>query len=248
MAISKNTTNEVVVDNTNKLDADTLQNGKAFWEKYGKMLTIALASVLALVVGIYAYKALVKEPKEKKANETIFAAENLFDAMANTNFNKDSVNLVLNGGNAGGQNITGLLRVINNYGGTSAANRANYMAGASYLNIGEYDKALKFLKEFDANGANQIAIQAEILIGQAYAEQKKTGEALDHFKKATTINAKDEGMTGNALFLAANYADQIGKADEAKDLFKKLKNDFPKHGSVQSGEVEKYLAKLGVFE
>lgn len=248
MATSKKTTDEIVVENTNKLDGDALQSAKSFWDKNGKMLTIGLGAVLVLVVGYFAYKALVVAPKEKKANELVFNAENLFDAMAGGNFNKDSVNIVLNGGTVGEKNVTGLLKIINNYGGTAAGNRANYMVGASYLNIGEFDKALKYLNAFDANGASQVGIQAEILIGQAYAEQKKTDDALTHFKKAASVNTKDEGMTGNALFLAANYADQIGKTEEAKELFKKLKNEFPKHSSVLSGDVEKYLAKLGVFE
>ena len=248
MATSKKTTDQRVVDNTNKQDGDALHAAKSFWDKNGKMLTIGLGAILALVVGFYAYKALVVGPKEKKANELVFNAENLFDAMASSNFNKDSVNIVLNGGTVGEKAVTGLLKIINNYGGTAAGNRANYMAGASYLNIGEFEKALKYLKLFDANGASQVGIQAEILMGQAYAEQKKTDEALSHFKKAASLNTKDEGMTGNALFLAANYADQIGKTDDAKELFKKLKNEFPKHSSVVSGDVEKFLAKLGVFE
>ncbi len=248
MATSKKTTEETVVEPITPTDTDALQNGRAFWNKYGKILSAFLIGGLIGVIGFFAYKQFVSKPKETKANEMVFNAENLFSAMATSGFNKDSVNIVLNGGNVGGKNVTGLLKVINNYGGTKAGNRSKYMAGASYLNIGEFEKALKHLKDFDANGAAQVGIQSEILMGQAYAEQKKTEDALSHFKKAATVNVKDEQMSGNALFIAANYADHTGKTAEAKELFQKLKNDFPKHSSVLSGEIDKYLAKLGVFE
>ena len=187
-------------------------------------------------------------PKEKKASEAIFPAENLFDKMASASFNKDSVSLVLNGGNNNGTQITGILKVISQYSGTAAGNRAQFIAGASYLQIKEFDKAIKYLKEFNGNGADQVQSKAYVLLGHAYAEKKNTEEALSYYKKAATVNPKDESITSVALLLAAAYADAMGKNKEAIELYKEVKEKFPTNAAVSGGDVEKHLARLGVFE
>lgn len=165
--------------------------------------------------------------------------------MATSGFNKDSVNIVLNGGNLEGSNVTGLLKVISQYGGTEAGNRAKYMAGASYLHIGEYEKAIKYLKDFNGKGAHQIQSRAYLLLGHANAELKKTDDALSFYQKAASVNEKDETMTADALMIAATYASVTGKSKQAIELFTKLKEKYPSNSSVMNGDVDKHLASLG---
>ena len=167
--------------------------------------------------------------------------------MTTGDFTKDSVNIALNGGTVDGKNITGLLKIISNYGGTKAGNRAKYMAGASYLHIGEFDKAIKYLKEFDGNGADQVQSKAYLMIGHAYAEKKSTDDALSFYKKAASVNEKDESVTPDALMMAASYAQAIGKSKDAIELYKKLKDNYPTSTVVSNGEVDKQLASLGDF-
>ena len=143
-------------------------------------------------------------------------------------------------------NVTGLLKVISTYGGTDAANRAEYMTGAVYLQNKEFDKAIKYLKDFDANGAYQLDIKRDMMLGHAYAEQKKTDDALSYYKKAAGINDKDEAFTADALITAAAYAQTLGKKQDAIDLYQKVKDNYPNYSAVQSGDVDKYLASLGV--
>ncbi len=219
-----------------------------FWEQYSKPIIYVGSAIILLIAGWYGYQNFIAAPKEKEGNELVFAAENLFDKMAMTGFNKDSVNIVINGGDLEGAKVTGLLKIINSHGGTAAGNRAKYMAGASYLHIKEFDKAIKYLKDFDANGASQVQSKAYIMLGHAYAEQKKTGEALDNYKKAATVNDKDEIFAADALMLAAKYSDATGNSKEAVSLFKELKEKFPSNAAVQSGEIDKYLAKHGVLD
>ncbi len=229
-------------------EKDVIYKAKGFWNNYSKPIIYIGSAVIILIAGWYAYKNFVVLPKEKKADDLVFPAENIFDKMATSNFTKDSVNLVLNGGNVEGTNVTGLLKIISNYGGSKAANRAKYMVGASYLQIKEFDKAIKYLKDFDAGDAEQVKSKAYIMLGHAYAEKKQVGEALDYYKKASNVNEKDESVTPDALMLAASYADAMGKKADAIELFKKLKDKYPAYSSVSSGEVDKYLARLGEFE
>lgn len=218
------------------------------WRKNSKIITgIGVVVIIGLLAWI-GYKKFIAEPKEKTASEIIFPAEGLFDKMAATGFNKDSVAIILNGGTPGGIPVTGLLKIVKNYGSTAAGNRANYMIGASYLHINEYDKAIKYLKEFDGNDANQIQSRAYMMLGHAYAEKKNTGEALDYYKKAAEVNSKDEAFSADALLTAAAYAGTLNKNEEAISLYKKIKEKYPKTVAVQNGEVEKQLAKLGVTE
>lgn len=218
---------------------------KSLWERFGKMITYVGLAVIILLSSWIGYQKLIKEPKELKAGETIFLAEGVFDKMASTGFNKDSVNIVLNGGTLDGNNITGLLKIISTYDGTSTANRACYMAGACYLQIKEFDKAIKYLKDFNGNGADQIQSKAYVMMGHAYAEKNQTSDAMSYYKKAAEVNEKDESVTPDALMLYANYAEANGKNNEAIESYKKIKDKYPNYVASSNGDIDKRLARLG---
>lgn len=224
---------------------EALNQVKGLWQRYNKIIIyVGTASILAMA-GWIGYDKLVREPKELKAEETIFLAEDLFGKMASIGFNKDSVNIVLNGGNLDGANITGLLKVISNNGGTKTADRAAYMAGACYLHIKEFDKAIKYLSDFDAHGAKQVQCKAYILLGHAYAEKNKMDDALSSYKKASEVDPEDESMTPDALMLYGGYAEANNKNAEAIAAYKQIKDQFPNYLANANGEVAKRLARLG---
>ena len=226
-----------------------LVKAKGFWDKYSRKIIIVGAVLIAIIGAYFGYKYLYKQPNEQKASELIFPAEKLFGKMASTSsYNKDTVNIVLNGGNLEGIPITGLLKIINNYGGTPSGNRAQYIAGACYLQLKDFDKAIKFLKDFDGKGANQVQSKVYIMLGHAYSEKKNTEEALSYYKKAATIADNDEGMAVEALYIAGRYADEMGKTRDAIELFQQIKDKYPTSQMAQSGDADKYLAKLGVIK
>lgn len=223
---------------------EIVEKAKGFWAKYSKTITIVGTAVIVVLGGWFGYKKFISEPNEAKANDLIFPAEKLFVAAANnSSYNKDTVNMILNGDKATG--VTGLLKIAGSYSGTKSGNRAQYIIGACYLNLGQYDKAIEHLKKFDANGASQIESKAYMLLGHAYAQQKKTDDAFDYYKKAATISGLDEAMATEAYYMSARYAESLGKTSDAIELFKKLKDEYPASARVSSGEVDKYLASLG---
>lgn len=229
-----------------QLDAsEIVEKAKGFWVAYSKKIIIIGSAVIILLGSYLGYKYLVTMPNEKKANDLIFPAEKLFGLMAaSSSYNKDTVNLVLNGDKAAG--ITGLLKIASSLGSTMSGNRAQYMIGACYLQLKQFDKAISHLKDFDGNDATQIQSKCYILLGHAYAEQKKTEEALEYYKKAGTISDLDEGMASEALYMAGRYAEALGKTKDAIDLFQNLKDKYPASQRVSSGDVDKYLGSLGV--
>jgi len=230
---------------------EALQRAKGFWEKFSKPIIYVGSAIIILIAGWFAYGKFFKEPAALKASELIFPAEKVFGKMAMvSSFNKDSVGIVLNGGVLDGQKVTGMLSIIKNNGGTAAANRAEYIAGACYLHLGEFDKAIKHLKEFDANGAKQIESAAYRMLGDAYAEQKKNDDAFSYYKKAVDVaDDKDESTKFLSLSRAALFCDATGKTKEAIGYFQQIKDeitpDFFRNNNINF-DADKYLAKLGV--
>src|SRR6188768_2390982 len=131
--------------------ADVVERAKGFWVKYSRFIIIGGSAVIVILGGYVGYKYFFKVPKEKAASDLIFPAEKLFGKMAGTSsYNQDTVNIVLNGDKASG--VTGLLKIAGSYSGTPSGNRAEFMIGACYLQLKQFDKAIKHLKEFDGNG------------------------------------------------------------------------------------------------
>ena len=246
MATKKEATKVVTTeaDVTEKANTSAIE----LWQKNSKLITIIGVVIIAGLLAWIGYKKFIVEPNEKTASEMIFPAENLFDKMAATGFSKDSVAIILNGGTPGGMPVTGLLKIVKQYGGTEAGNRAYYMIGASYLQIKEFDKAIQYLKDFKGNGADQVQSRAYMMLGHAYAEKKNTAEAMDYYKKAASVNDKDEVFAADALLTAAAYASTLGKNDDAINLYKEVQTKYPTNAAVQNGEIDKQLAKLGVTE
>ena len=214
-------------------DEIVIAKAKDFWTRYNKPIMIACAVVIIGVGGWYVYQNFFKKPKEEKAVEAMFKAEEYFRI--------DSVNLALNGD---GQ-YDGFLKIISKYGGTDAAKMANYYAGSCYIKLNENEKAIKHLKKF-STGSKSVQARAYKLIGDAYADMGKNSDALSYYKKAGRHFEKDEVNSAEYLYYAAYLADRVMKdSKEAIALYKEIKEKFPK--SNQAGDADKYLAQLGVY-
>src|SRR5258706_2335720 len=177
---------------------------------------IVSAVIIVLVGGYYIYQNYFKSPKESKATEAIFKAEEYF--------RMDSVNLALNGD---GQYM-GFLKIIDKFSGTDAGDLANYYAGSCYIKLGENEKALKYLKKFSST-SKPVQARAYKLIADASADLGKNADALDYYKKAAHHFEKDETNSAEYLFMGAYFADRVMKDQkEAIALYKELKEKFPK--------------------
>jgi predicted negative regulator of RcsB-dependent stress response len=212
---------------------DVADRAKDFWSRYSRPVIIAGIVVIVLCGGYLAYKYLIKQPQEEKAAEAMFKAEDYF--------RMDSLNVALNGDGIN----AGFLKVINKYGGTKAGNLAKFYAGNIYLKQGNFANAAKYLKDFDTD-SKQIQARGYKLLGDAYAEQGKNSDALNMYKKAAHYFEEDDINSSEYLFMAAYFADRVLKNQkEAIDLFKELKNKYPR--TEKGFEAEKYLAQLGVY-
>lgn len=214
---------------------------RGFWNHYGKPASYVGIAIIVLVAGFLVYKYMFQIPKNEKANDIVFVTQKYFAEFTGaTDSSKATLAAkVLNGD---GMN-PGALKIMNDYSGTDAANLCEYYAGACYLHLGQFDKAIKFLNEFDADGATQIKSRTLGMLGDASAELNKNDEALNYYKKAASVNEKDDFTSSEFLFRAALFADATGKTKDAIDLLKKLKDNYPL--SEKAADADRYLAKLG---
>ena len=224
-------------------EADVVEKARGFWEDYNKPIIYIGAAIVILFAAWMVYKYMFKIPKEEKADKIVFVTQKYFAEFTTAT---DSAKIllatkVLNGDGAN----PGALKIINQYSGTHAANLCEYYAGACYLHLGQFAKSIQYLKNFDANGATQIESRSLGMLGDASAELNKNDDALNYYKKAATVNDKDEFTSSEFLFRAALFAESTGKTKEAIDLFKKIKTDYPL--SQKASDVDRYLAKLGDF-
>ena len=212
---------------------EVIAKAKDFWTRYSKIIIGVGGVLLLLVGGYYVYQNYFEKPKEEKAADAMFKAEEYYRL--------DSINLALNGD---GQ-YAGFLRIISKYGGTDAANLARFYAGSCYLKLDDNTNAIKQLKEFSTD-AKQIQQRAYKLLGDAHADLGKNAEALNYYKKAAHYFEEDQANSAEALFMAAYLSDRVLKNQkEAIELYKELKEKYPQ--TQQGMEADTYLAQLGVY-
>jgi tetratricopeptide (TPR) repeat protein len=203
------------------------------WERYGKTGSYVLLAIIVIVAGFFAYRTLVSEPNEKKATEAMFRAEQYYRL--------DSAQLALNGDNIN----AGFLKVIARYGGTKAANLASFYAGSCYLKLGDYNNAIKYLKDF-STPVQQLQERDYGLLGDAYSELNRKDEAAEQYKKAGTYFEKDELLSPEYLFRSGYLYESMGKTQDAIAMYRLIKDKYPT--SQRGADIDKYLARLGVVQ
>ena len=206
---------------------------KDFWERNSKVISIVFVVVILGIGGYFGYRNYIQKPKEEKATDASFKAEEYY--------RMDSVNLALKGD---GQNL-GFVKIIDKYGSTDAGNLACYYAGVCYLKLDDNQNAIKYLKKFSTS-SRPVKARVYKLLGDANGDLGKHADAIDYYKKAAHTFEEDKEHSSEALFLAAYMSDRVLKNQkQAIELYKELKEKYPltEHGQ----NAENYLAQLGVY-
>ncbi|MDY5968423.1 MAG: tetratricopeptide repeat protein [Bacteroidales bacterium] len=197
----------------------------AFVEKNKKAIIIVIVAILVVILAFFGVKRFVMQPREEKANEAVFAAEQYF---ANSQFD-----LALNGNDK----HAGFLEVADRYGRTKAGRRARYCAGLCYLQMGQYENAAKELKRYKGKDTF-TPILALIAEGDAECDLGNNGKALGCYEKAAKM---DDNFitTPYALFKAGMIHLMDGNGDKAKKAFQQIKSQYPE--STEYREIDKYI-------
>jgi TolA-binding protein len=81
-------------------------------------------------------------------------------------------------------------------------------------------------------------------LADAYAELNKKDQAVTYYLKAAHHFEKDETNSSEYLFRAALLQETLGKNSEALELYKELKEKYPK--TEKGYQADKYINRLSI--
>lgn len=200
-----------------------------FFTKNSKILTIIGTGLLAIALLYMVFTRWYLPGQEKKAQEAMFKAESYFA--------KDEFDKALNGDG----NDLGFLGVIDNHSSfTNSVNLAHYYAGASYLNLGNFNEALNQLKKFKSSDA-MLSGMAKGMMGDCYMELGEKEKATSQYKSAA--NGSNNEFTGPYWMMKAGQAmEDTGDPSGAKAMYERIKEKYPT--STQGMDIERYLERV----
>jgi tetratricopeptide (TPR) repeat protein len=201
---------------------------ETFIENNKKTLSGAILAVIVVVGGYFSYKNLVIAPMELEAQSEMFMAEKYFE--------QDSLQLAINGD---GLNF-GFLDITEEFGGTKAANLAQYYLGISYRNMGEYEFAIDALKKFSSDDVmiSSVALGA---IGDSYMELGDLDAAINYYEKASK-NEENNLTSPIYLFKAGIAFEDLQDFSAAEKKYKAIKTNYPESKEAQT--IDKYIARV----
>ena len=197
-----------------KSSLEFLESAEGLQQEMGKVQTTVeknknvifgiVGALLLAIVGYFGYKAW-NSSQDEEGQAKLFSTMYKFEADSNKVAAKEAA------------------KIADNFGG-NAGNLAHFIAGTANLKEGKFDAAIDHLKSFSSSDL-LIQARAYSLIGDAYAEKKAYGDAVDYYKKASEYKA-------NKFFTPA-YMMKLAAALEA--------NKEPKDAlAVYTEIVEKY--------
>jgi tetratricopeptide (TPR) repeat protein len=204
---------------------NALTRSEQYIEENRKSLTIIIVAILAVVGLFIGYKNFYLEPKETEAQSQMFMAEKYFEI--------DSFLYALEGDDQ----YPGFLEIIDDYAATKSANLAKGYAGICYLRLGEYEDAIEYLEDFDANDM-MISIVAVGATGDAYVELEELEKGASYYEKAANLN-ENGILTPIYLFKAGLVEEELGNYKKAIGFYKKIKEKYPQ--SDEAKTIDKYI-------
>jgi len=207
--------------------ADQLSKTEEFVEKNQKGVFI-FGGILALaLLAIFGYKYYI-------GNQNELAQSEMFQAVFY--FEADSLGYALNGD---GLNY-GFLDVISEYPGTKAANLAYFYCGATYLRLGDYESALRYLEDFNGGG-HLLQVQVYALTGDALMELKDFGQAAENYTKAARFKENEE-FSPVYFEKAALAYEKLNRLEDALEVYSIIIDKY--FGSTQYQDARKHKARL----
>ncbi len=202
------------------------------WVEKNQKIILGIIGVIAIcVLGYFLYHKFIQEPKESEAMNEMFQAQSYWE-QALTAPAKDSLyNLSLQGG----EGKYGFIDIIDNFGGTKAANLAHYYAGMAYLNTNKYQEAITQLDKFSSDD-DILAPLAKGAIGDAFVQLGQNEDALKYYEEAASMRTNDF-TTPRFLLKAGIAAMSLNQNDKALAHFKKIADDYPKATEATKAEI-----------
>ena len=210
--------------------AEAVSKTEAFFKEYGKILYGIVIAVLLIALAILAYNRFILQPKKQQAMDQMVRAEQWFEG--------GQYELALNGDN----NYPGLLEVIDQY-GSKAPKAASMYAGVALLRTGQYEEAIKYLKQYNGKDSIMLA-RCQSCIGDCYVELQDYKSAIDWFTKAAKTT--DNAFAAAYLLKAATAAQAAGENAKALSFYEEIKDKWA--NAPEAMEIDKYISRIQTAE
>lgn len=205
---------------------ETLAASRSFYEKNKKTILYGVGSALFIVIAALLIHQFYITPRNNRANESIFRAE---QAFLDGNYEK-----ALNGE---GESM-GFLAVIDEYGSTKAGNIACLYAAKCYAATEKYQEAIDMLEKFDGCGDALISPAAIALKGNCYAELGQNEKAAELLVEAAK-EADNNTVSPTCLLQAGQLYVALGQKDKALDCYNQIKTKYQQNSVFY--EIDKYI-------
>lgn len=215
-----------------------------------KYIFVGIGAIAVVLLGYLIYSKVFSAPKEVEAANEVFQANSYFNQAVSIDLNEKMLNglatrdSLFNLALKGAEGKFGYLKIISEYSGTSAANLANYNAGIAYLNLNNYQEAIKHLQEFSSDDI-VIAAQAKGAIGDAFIQLEQPEQALKYYEQA--FNHSDNSATAPTYLLKAGITAlslETPQASKALEYFKRIEDEYASFKNTSDGKMlEIYIGK-----
>lgn len=195
-----------------------ISRSEQFIENNQKLIIGVVVAIVVVVLAIFGVKKFIIEPRNQKANEMIFVAEQY---LAKGDFKS-----ALYGDSTSTDRFgVGFLQVIDKYGSTKAGKHAKFEAAICFLRLGQYEDALKYAGKY--NGKDQLTpVINEMIKGDAEVEKGNNDAAIKHYTKAAKLDSNP--ITAPfALFKAGVVYLMLEQNSKAVECFQSIKSDYP---------------------
>lgn len=207
--------------------AEQLTKSEKFLED-NKVVVFSIAGLLAIALASFFGYKYYMDSQNSLAQDEMFQAVYYFE--------QDSLELALNGDG----NYYGFIDVIDNYGGTSAGNLANFYAGSIYMKKGSYSSAVPFLKDFSSDDY-VIQARAYSLLGDAFMQQEDYNEAANYYSQAASFKP-NEYFTPVYLLKVGLAYEKLEDFAKASKQYETIITEYAKSNEVD--KAKKYKARL----
>lgn len=206
-------------------DALASKADELFSNKKNRNLVFGIGGVLAsLVLSFLGYKLYISN-QDKEAQQEMFQAVYYFEA--------DSLGRALNGD---GINY-GFLQIIEDYSGTDAANLSKFYTGATYLKLGDFRSAIRYLEDFRSDDL-LVQARAYALTGDAYLELGNYSAAVSSYESAANYKPNKDFTPVYLEKLAIAY-ESNGNYKAAADAYGKIVEKYTNSSLFQDAKKQK---------
>ena len=201
--------------------------GAGKWiEDNANLISWIVCGIAVLVCACIALNNYVFKPKALEASNE--------NAKAVVYFMAGNYDKALNGDDA---ECIGFQAIADEYSWYQQGKLAALYAGICYYELGQYEDAAKYLKEFSAEDLN-IDPAANQLLGDAYVELQEYGKAAKAFEAAAASG--NEVIAPMSLKKAGIVYLHEGEKGKALKAFKTIKDEYP--ASSEAQDIDKYIA------